>query len=144
MKTIFTTLLIGLILAACDVKPEPLVMGKDACHTCKMTLVDDKFGAEIITKKGKVYKFDDLNCAINFYNSGIEPKENISTCMAAVYNNPKQLLTVTQAFYCQSDLVKSPMGGNVATFSNKDDLEKFAREWKGKTFTWNELLEQFK
>jgi copper chaperone NosL len=36
-------------LAACTVEPEPLRFGKDGCHACKMTLMDSKFGAEIVT-----------------------------------------------------------------------------------------------
>ncbi|QLH31771.1 MAG: hypothetical protein HWD62_04430 [Cyclobacteriaceae bacterium] len=34
-----------LFLWGCAAKPEPLVFGSDACYTCKMTLVDRKFGA---------------------------------------------------------------------------------------------------
>ena len=59
-------LLIGLAMLGCSAKPEPLVFGKDACYTCKMTLVDSKYGAELVTQKGKIYKFDDLNCMLNF------------------------------------------------------------------------------
>lgn len=31
-----------------------------------MTISDGRFGAELITKKGRVYKFDDLRCLINY------------------------------------------------------------------------------
>ena len=61
-----------LFLISCSTEPEPLVYGTDICHNCKMTLMDNKFGAELVTKKGKVYKFDDMNCFLNFYNSGYE------------------------------------------------------------------------
>ncbi|MDX1911017.1 MAG: hypothetical protein SFV22_06010, partial [Saprospiraceae bacterium] len=49
-------------MVACSTGPEPIRYGQDNCHACKMTLTDRRFGAEIVTKKGKVYKFDDLNC----------------------------------------------------------------------------------
>jgi len=54
MKVLFIIFLLGLTYG-CTVEPEPLVYGADICHTCKMTLMDPKFGAEIITKNGKPY-----------------------------------------------------------------------------------------
>lgn len=144
MKIQLTIFILGIVLSACSVKPEPLVMGKDACHSCKMTLVDNKFGAEIVTKKGKIYKFDDLNCMLKFYNAGHESKENISNCLVAVYTDPTQLIDATNAFYVESELVKSPMAANIAAFSNMQEMEKFNVEWKGKTLAWSELSEQFK
>ena len=52
-------------------------MVKTPAYTCKMTLVDKKFGAEVVTKKGKVYKFDDLNCMIKFYQLRISNPKKI-------------------------------------------------------------------
>lgn len=144
MKTLLTIVILGIVISACSVKPEPLVMGKDACHSCKMTLVDNKFGAEIVTKKGKIYKFDDLNCMVKFYNAGHEPKDNISSCIVAAYTDPTKLLDATKAIYVESEMVKSPMAANIAAFSSKQEMEKFNLEWKGKTLTWNELSGQFK
>lgn len=144
MKALCTTFLMSILFTACSVKPEPLVMGRDACYTCKMTLVDNKFGAEVVTKKGKIYKFDDLNCMLKFHHAGYESKENISSWMVALYTEPKQLLDATHAFYSQSEQVKSPMAGNVAAFHSKEEMEKYNTEWNGKILTWKELSEQFK
>ena len=66
MKMISLILALALFLS-CNTEPVPLRYGKDACHLCKMTLMDKKFGGELVTGKGKVYKFDDVNCMINFY-----------------------------------------------------------------------------
>ncbi|MCX8489678.1 MAG: hypothetical protein ORN54_01270 [Cyclobacteriaceae bacterium] len=41
-----------LLFISCSTEPEPLVYGTDICHFCKMTLMDKKFGAELVTKKG--------------------------------------------------------------------------------------------
>ncbi|HEY3387683.1 MAG TPA: hypothetical protein VGK46_14315, partial [Saprospiraceae bacterium] len=68
MKMISIMLSAAMIIA-CSQDPEPLRYGKDTCYTCKMTLMDKKFGAELVTAKGKVYKFDDVNCMVNFINS---------------------------------------------------------------------------
>ena len=53
-------------LQACSGGPQPIQFGTDNCDNCKMTLVDRHYGCEIVTKKGKAYKFDDLNCMMAF------------------------------------------------------------------------------
>jgi copper chaperone NosL len=144
MKINLSILLLAATLASCSVKPEPLILGKDACYTCKMTLMDERFGGEIVTKKGKVYKFDDFNCMINFSKSGYEPDENIALQLVVDYAQPGHLVDVQKASYCKSDQIKSPMAGQAAAFEKKEDLEKFNSEWKGAVLTWAELVEQSK
>src|SRR6185436_10723719 len=99
MKANILICLFAISLLSCNVKPEPLTMGKDACYTCKMTLMDNKFGAEIVTKKGKIYKFDDLNCMINFNNSGYEPKENIEQRLVVDFTQTDKLIDATKTYY---------------------------------------------
>ncbi|SHH16920.1 copper chaperone NosL [Chryseolinea serpens] len=140
MKYLAVSFIALVSLFSCSVKPEPLVMGKDACYTCKMTLVDEKFGAEILTRKGKIYKFDDLNCMVNFIHSGYEPKENVASYLVANYVGTPKLLDATKSFYSQSDLIRSPMAGHVAAFERKDEFEKFNAEWHGTMLSWDELL----
>ncbi len=41
----------------CNTEPQPIKIGEDACSFCKMSIADNRYGAEIITKKGKVFKF---------------------------------------------------------------------------------------
>jgi copper chaperone NosL len=144
MKGTILIYLIAISLLSCHTNPEPLTMGKDACYTCKMTLVDNKFGAEIVTKKGKVYKFDDLNCMISFNNSGYEPQENIEHLLVVDFTQTDKLIDASKMFYCKSAKINSPMGSHVAAFEKKQELEKFNSEWQGSTLTWNELITQFK
>ncbi|NJO25793.1 MAG: hypothetical protein HC867_08590 [Bacteroidia bacterium] len=41
-----------------------------------MGMADFRFGGEVITKKGRIYKFDDMRCMIDFLKSGsLEEKE---------------------------------------------------------------------
>ncbi|CAN5425499.1 hypothetical protein BH09BAC3_BH09BAC3_06470 [soil metagenome] len=130
-------------LVACDVKPEPLAYGKDACHSCKMTLVDEKFGGEVVTKKGKVYKFDDVNCMINFYNSQ-ETADNVSLLLMINFDSVNQFVDAREAFYVKSTMIKSPMGSQVASFSTREQLKKYNKEWNGIELSWGELVTQYK
>ena len=109
-----------------------------------MTLVDSKFGAEIVTKKGKIYKFDDLNCMMKFIGSGYEPDENIALQLVVDFTQPETLINAQQAFYSQSEQVKSPMASHIAAFEKKEDVERYNKEWTGVTLTWEELVKQAK
>ena len=50
----FFMLLSVCLLMACSQEPKPIEYGTDACHFCRMTIVDKVHGAEIVTDKGKV------------------------------------------------------------------------------------------
>ena len=127
-------------LLSCGVDPEPLIMGKDACHTCKMVLMDKKFGAEVVTKKGKIYKFDDLNCLITFIRSGNEGEENIALQLVIDFSNPEKFIDTRQAYYSRSDQIKSPMSSHIAAFEKKGEVERYNKEWEGVILSWQEIL----
>lgn len=132
------------LMISCSTAPEPLAFGKDGCYTCKMTLMDNKFGAEIVTNKGKVYKFDDVNCLMNFYKSGYEPTENMAHVLVVDFANPEHLIDAMNAHYVQDDQIRSPMASNVAAFLKTTDVNKFNAEWNGRELKWNELRENLK
>ncbi len=52
----------SLFMIACvSNEPKPIKLNVDTCEFCKMTISNGKFGAELLTKKGRYYKFDDLS-----------------------------------------------------------------------------------
>ncbi len=139
---------LGIILivvaASCSTQPEPIVYGQDACHTCKMTLMDERFGAELVTDKGKIYKFDDVNCMLNYY--GTAEKESVSFAhkLVADFSEPTKLIDATNAFYLKSAEIKSPMASQIAAFSSKEKMEETRKSLDGIYMVWGELVTQFK
>src|SRR5579875_449854 len=95
-------------LNACTVKPQPFAYGKDNCEDCSMTIMDPKFGGEIITKKGKVYKFDDTHCLVHFLKQGHVKEADIAQTVFVDYNNDKNFLDVKSSYFVVSDQLKSP------------------------------------
>ncbi len=137
-------LLILLSLWSCSVEPTPLVYGKDSCYTCKMTLMDKKFGAEVVTTKGKVYKFDDVNCMVDFLSSGYIEEREVAYRLVIDFSNPEKMFDAKDAFYLKSNKIRSPMASEVAAFSTKNALEVSNNEWKGIVLSWGELVTEFK
>jgi copper chaperone NosL len=143
MRTLLTAF-IAIALVSCAVEPEPLHYGQDACHTCKMTLMDRKFGAELVSAKGKVFKFDDVNCMLTYYHSGETDPAEFSHRLVVDFSDPGKLVDAADAFYLKSSEIKSPMASQVAAFSRKESMENVKKELKGIYLVWGELVTQFK
>jgi copper chaperone NosL len=148
MKTKITAIAVPLILcltmASCKIEPEPLRFGKDGCHTCKMTLMDNKFGGEILTTKGKIYKFDDVNCMLSFYNSGDVSVDEMKEVLIVDFATPERLIDARKALYVKSESIKSPMASNIAAFESDKNLQEINKRWNGTILGWNELQTKFK
>lgn len=143
MKMI-SLMLTAIVFLSCNTDPQPLQYGKDACYTCKMTLVDKKFGAELVTAKGKVYKFDDVNCMVNFINSGYLEGETLEHKLVVDYTQSGKLIPAEEAFYLKSDQIRSPMASEVAAFETEKVMLKHKEKFKAIYLGWGELLTQFK
>jgi copper chaperone NosL len=144
ISTMAITIFLCLSLVACKVEPEPLQFGKDGCYACKMTLMDNKFGGEIVTNKGKIYKFDDVNCMLNFFHSSEVAAEDMKEILIVDFSKPEKLIDAKNALYIKSTSIKSPMASNVAAFESNEDLKKMNVELKGISLSWGELQTQFK
>jgi len=126
---------IAILLIGCNPKAEKINLGKDQCAECKMTIVDPKFGAEIVTKKGKMYKFDDTHCiAVFLERRGVE-LSNIHQTLFVQYNAPGEFVKVKSAEFVVSSQFKSPMGGNAAAFKNATEANKKSAEIEGSRVT---------
>jgi copper chaperone NosL len=134
-----TVLVLLLVMTSCQTNPEPIQYGKDACHHCKMTMVDQKFGAEVVTSKGKIFKFDDVNCLLSFLNEGQVKKEYIAHCVITDFSHPGAFIDVKSARYLKSVQISSPMASNIAAFEQQIDLDSYNEAWHGVELTWDQL-----
>jgi copper chaperone NosL len=129
------------LLSSCKTSPEPLKIGKDNCSFCKMTISDDRYGAEIITRKGKVYKFDDSHCLMSFIDSKTIEKKEIDKVYFTDFMNGHALIQADDAFLLQSDFFRGPMNGDLAAFSNKDSMNLIAQQYKANVVSWKQLIQ---
>ncbi|TAI46665.1 nitrous oxide reductase accessory protein NosL [Flagellimonas allohymeniacidonis] len=140
----FYPVLIGLLilmLSSCTIGPKPIEYGTDACHFCKMTIVDKQHAAEFVTDKGKVYKFDASECMLNQLEEFDGTK--IALFLVNDYNSPGQLVDASEATFLISENIPSPMGEYLTAFESKEEAQKTQRESDGQLFTWEELKAKF-
>jgi copper chaperone NosL len=129
---------------SCSTAPEPIHYGKDGCHACKMTLMDNKFGAEVITTKGKVYKFDDVNCMLGFLHGDELKNPEQTTILIVDFSAPEKLIDATTAKYVKSEQIRSPMASTIAAFETEASMFTFNQSWKGEILNWNDLQQLYK
>lgn len=136
-----SALLLMFSLQSCSSGPQPISFGKDACHFCKMVISDQRFGAEVITNKNKIYKFDDVHCVISFMKSGTVPSTEIASVYLVDFSEKGKLVKAEESFLLQAEQLRSPMGGNVAAFTVADSMKKFQQEIRGVSVNWKDLIQ---
>ncbi|MDX2048397.1 MAG: nitrous oxide reductase accessory protein NosL [Chitinophagaceae bacterium] len=141
-RAVVTAMLV--LFVSCSTKPEPFQPGKDVCYFCKMGITDTRFGGEVITKKGKLYKFDDLHCMISFLKTGGEAETDIAKKLAVNWQKPNEFIDVTAATFVTSPELKSPMASNTAGFENKQSAENYAAGKLSEITIWQEAYNKIK
>lgn len=129
-------------LVSCEIKPRPISYGSDACHYCKMTIVDRQHAAQLVTDKGKVFKFDAIECMINY--SPQLNEQNIALTLCNHFTEPGELIAAEEAFFLISEGLPSPMGAFLTAFRTDHLANEALQEHGGKVYTWNELLIHWK
>jgi len=130
------------MLTGCKVEPKKINYGKDHCYHCDMTVVDKKHVSQYVTKKGKAYMFDAIECLV----MKIDQEKNedlLAFILVADYTNIGVLVDAKTATYLISKKIKSPMGANLSAFSSKKTAQKILKENGGKLYTWSSIKEKF-
>ncbi|WP_296314616.1 nitrous oxide reductase accessory protein NosL [Winogradskyella sp. UBA3174] len=134
----YSTLALLLLFLSCNISPQPINYGSDGCHFCKMTIVDKVHAAEIVTKKGKIYKFDATECMVNFMNE-FDTSE-IALYLSNNYTQPEKLIDATKSTFLISKNIPSPMGAFLSAFETKERAENTQLIKGGRLYSWTQLL----
>ncbi len=143
-SVVVTSLLPLLFFISCTTKPEPFQQGKDVCSFCKMDISDMRYGGELITKKGRVHKFDDLHCMTAFLRSGSVDEKTVAQFLVINFQKPNTFLDAGKASFVVSPGLKSPMGGNAAGFETKEAAVAFAKDKGAEILGWQLLPDKLK
>ncbi|MEY8847939.1 nitrous oxide reductase accessory protein NosL [Psychroserpens sp. XS_ASV72] len=132
----FTLLIVICIFLNCSKDPQPINYGSDMCHFCQMTIVTKTHAAQMVTDKGKQYKFDAIECMIHF----LEDKKDLekeSNLLIANYDNPGTMINAKTAGYLICDEITSPMGANLSGFKSMDMARKKINSNSSQYFDWD-------
>jgi copper chaperone NosL len=133
-----------LFVISCSVKEDPINYGHDECDYCQMTIVDNKYGAEIVNKQGKAFKFDAAECMLRYIIHGEISEPDIALTFVTDLTKPGKFVDAQKSFYLISDKLPSPMGAYLSSFEDKKTASEYHDKHGGELYSWNELKNYFK
>lgn len=133
--------LITILISACSKGPQPINYGEDECEFCKMMVMDKRYGAELVTDKGKIYFFDSIECLVGYLDNKKLNNNNYSSVWVGNYANPRNLIDASKAIYLKNDELRSPMGLNVLAVESVEQYESIFNQYGGKQLNFKDLFE---
>ena len=132
----------ALLLASCGTAgPRALVAGTDECAQCRMMITDPRFGAEVITRTGRVQTFDAIECAAS-YVAGADAGR-VQSVWVSDFEHPGTWIAASEAVFVTGATVASPMGRSLLALAKRtnsaNDVAITAR-YGGRLSDWQTLL----
>lgn len=136
----FIGTVILLLAISCKVESQRIEYGKDQCDFCSMNIVDEIHAAQYVTKKGKQFKFDAIECMVN--NLSAKNEEEIAILLVANFDKPGEMIDAKTAAYLISSNIKSPMGANLSAVSTSEKAEELQQKYTGEIYNWETLKQK--
>jgi copper chaperone NosL len=143
MKTLLALLVLSTLLVSCGTSPQPIEYGHMSCDFCKMTVVDQRYAAQLVTTKGKSFVFDAAECLINYTNTEENKRHEFSHILVTDYLTPAKLINAKTASFIRSEQLPSPMGAFITSVEKGDDAKALKDENGGMIYSWDALNNVF-
>jgi copper chaperone NosL len=141
LKACILTLLLTTLIS-CNKGPEKINYSNELCDHCKMTISDPRFAAEIVTQKGKVYKYDAIECMFEGQELIGITDEEVYGYYVNDFTNPGEFIEGKTAVYIQSESIPSPMGMYLSAYATKEEAGKVLDDNPGSMLTFAEARER--
>lgn len=126
------------VLACGGEEAAPVFWGEDACHHCKMTLIQKGFAAQRVSATGKALKYDAVECLLQDGKNA--PFRDGERVYVSDWSRPEApFLPAEEAFFLSGEHIASPMGGGLAAFASVDSARAFQENLGGEILTWPDL-----
>lgn len=140
IKNLLLISFLAVFFNSCSKEPKPIEFGVDNCDHCKMNISDNRYGAELVTQKGRIYKFDDMYCMKVFIQDQIVAQNQIHSLWLVDFNGTEKLISAEKSFLLHNPELKSPMGSNTAAFMTEETRKKQFNENSGTMLLWQEYF----
>jgi copper chaperone NosL len=99
-----------------------------------MLISDERYGTELISSKGKIFKFDSIECLTAYYIKLEDKSEN--NVVVTDFDRPSDFLSVERVVFVQSSRLRSPMGLYLSSHSDEKGAENLIEMFGGKILDW--------
>ncbi|MBM3999356.1 MAG: hypothetical protein FJ297_07435 [Planctomycetes bacterium] len=119
-----------LLAAGCGsdstMSPPKLRPGEETCAHCLMIISEGRFAAALAARDGRVAKFDDTGCLLEYLPTLPEPAERV--WIGNSVNG--EWIDAESAWIVRSDAIATPMASGLAAFATREEAERKAKELK--------------
>ena len=143
--TLATVAVALLLMPGCEHGPQAIEFGKNSCAECNMTIVDKRFGAEFVTGKGKVFKFDDVNCMVEFIERAPHAADSAAKSFIVAFDQGGELLEANHLVFAKHQKLRTPMRSHVAAFQAEEPAQAILNELGegGALMGWKDVMNEF-
>lgn len=134
-------ILVCIFIQGCKVEPQAINYNEDQCQSCKMMISDSRFGSELVTKKGKIYKYDAIECMVREVIEQGEDK--YAHIIVTDYLKPGAFLDARNATFLIHKERPSPMGANLSAYESTKLLSANFKNEDQEALRWKALKKHF-
>jgi copper chaperone NosL len=120
----------------------PIGYGEETCRHCHMTITDPRFAAELVTRTGKVYVFDDVGCLAAFAREGTVAAADVGALWVFDYLAPDSMLDARRAVFLRVDTLATPMSSGVVALRPGPRADSLRARWGGRFIPWADVPTQ--
>jgi len=118
--------------------PRPLAEGADICDHCHMTMVERRFGGELVSITGKVTPFDDVGCLAM---AAIEmDSSRIHSLWVSDFLEPDSLTAVDRMVFLRTDSVRTPMSYGIVAVRPGPRADSLAAALGATRLAWSDVV----
>ena len=128
-----------LVLACCAPGVRPIPYGTEPCAHCHMVISDRRFAAELVSRKGRAWFFDDPACLATFYASAAVKPGDVALVVVNDFVTPDSMLDARTASYLQTARIETPMGGGIIALRAGREADSVQAALGGAFLTWDQL-----
>jgi copper chaperone NosL len=128
------------LASACEIAPEPVHLGAEECAHCSMLISERRYAAQLLTTKGKAYKFDAIECLREFLATGAVSSADVHSLWVTDATLGEGWIRAEDATFLHSAELRTPMGGGLAAYASAADAQVAAARLSGTLMSWQALL----
>lgn len=121
--------------------PTPIAYGRQPCDHCHMTIAEPRYAAQMVTRTGKVYAFDEVGCLALFYREATVPPADVAALWVNDFLDPTRRLPADSAVYIRTAGLHTPMGSGLAAVAPGAEADSLSSLTGGEVLGWQAVLQ---